>query len=641
MRRSIPTLAVVAVLLTLPLGGGAATAAPFANLDPGAIADLHEEVPVNFVFVGYEPGQVSQSTFLAQLPSQYRSIVRSRLWYGVTEFLGLNYTYDFDVTYTDAAFENSLFAALTGLAKPQSTVDGLPRTLYQEEYNNQQNNILDVGTNYFIDAPTVEKWLIDHAPAGVDTREDTVFFINWWERPDFKFHTYTKFNEPDPDTGYDFGRNRQSRKIIAWGGTTAADEETGLGSRGTHRVWFHDLSAGPDSWNGGWNVDDADIDGDGVLDYRLPPIWEYAQDGFRRASMLSRDLGRLARYSAIDTLFTTSPLYPPALTPPRLPGSINMDLNTYEGWRGVNASQRYQTPALLLSEESELHRVDYTVDQQDVPFLGTKSQQCYSKWLRDEVCYPAYPYPPFANLFLDNALNLDRVRDGGGEYEGLHFNYATETKQSAPFLGFADDNYLDGTQSGVFNFVSPLIVSLGYGLTTTQIHEFGHHISMSHPHDGWDYETRRDFEPTGSLFFAWAGDLTNSMMSYIDLNWDFSQFDHDNFNRFGAAAYITNANAIAEDILADPDSARAADELASADARIGQAKAAMAAHDYLRTFDHAKRAYELVLEGAAEAGVPVEASDNGWTVLPKEPLNERTSRPYAYVDRYIGQRALP
>ena len=64
---------------------------------------------------------------------------------------------------------------------------------------------------------------------GVDTRKDTIYFINWCGRSDFNVHVYTKIDEPDPDTGYNFGVNRDSRKIIAWGGTTADDEENGLG----------------------------------------------------------------------------------------------------------------------------------------------------------------------------------------------------------------------------------------------------------------------------------------------------------------------------------------------------------------------------------------------------------------------------
>ncbi len=42
------------------------------------------------------------------------------------------------------------------------------------------------------------------------------------------------------------------------------------------------------------------------------------------------------------------------------------------------------------------------------------------------------------------------------------------------------------------------------------------------------------------------------MMSYIDLNWDYSQFDLDNANRFQAAAYFKLANAVAADVLASP-----------------------------------------------------------------------------------------
>ena len=41
----------------------------------------------------------------------------------------------------------------------------------------------------------------------------------------------------------------------------------------------------------------------------------------------------------------------------------------------------------------------------------------------------------------------------------------------------------------MFNFVSPAIAE-NYGLTTTMIHEDGHHLAMSHPHDGYDSRDR-------------------------------------------------------------------------------------------------------------------------------------------------------
>ena len=602
--------------------------ASFPHLNPGGLSNLPETVPVNIVFVGYDAPLVNQASFLAALPGTYRPIVRSRYLYGIKEELGLSYTFQYQVTFTNAAWENSFFAALSSLATPQ------PRTLFQDQYNEQIHNVLDVATNHFIDAPSVEKWLIDNAPAGVDTHRNTIFFINWWGRQDFKFHVYTKFGEPDPDTGYDFGVNRQSRKIIAWGGTAPDDEETGLGARGERRVWFHDLSAGPESWTDNWNVDDADVDGDGVADYRLPPIWEYlAAGGYRAASAVTADLARVARFVAIDLLFTSSPLYPPYFSPLRLPASINLDVNTYEGWKGVDASQTYQTPPLVISELTKLHRIPYTIDQQDLAFKQG-ARNCYQLWLNSNSCYPNRPYPGDANLFLYNAFTLDQTRDGGGDYEGMLFNYVTEDNRDSGILGFADDNWVDGTQSGVFSFLTPMIVSLGYGLTTTQIHETGHHIGMSHPHDGWDSELGIDYGPEGDTYFAWSGDESNSIMSYVDLNWDFSQFDRDNFNRFHAAGYIVNANAIAEDVLASPNANLGLAELTAADSEIGLAKASLAAHSYAAVFDHARLAYLHTRAAATLASVNVPGSDNGWAVAAALRGRSPVGREYSHVDRF-------
>jgi hypothetical protein len=197
------------------------------------------------------------------------------------------------------------------------------------------------------------------------------------------------------------------------------------------------------------------------------------------------------------------------------------------------------------------------------------ARRCYELWLADESCAPQTGLPGFANLFAFNAANLDRTKDDTGkvDYELPIFNYSTNDDLAAPFLGFADDNYVDGTQSFVFAFIAPAIVELGYGLTTTLIHEVGHHIGLSHPHDGYDYEDDVDYEDLGPFNFASSGDQSNSMMSYIDLNWDFSQFDRDNMNRFLAAAYTSNANRIAAAVLADPDAAKALGRLRAAAAR--------------------------------------------------------------------------
>ena len=80
--RRLPFLAAMLAATTISTGAAPKT---FNHLNPGGLPDLRETVPVNIVFVGYEPSQVGQSAFLADLPATYQPVVRSRLWYGVIE----------------------------------------------------------------------------------------------------------------------------------------------------------------------------------------------------------------------------------------------------------------------------------------------------------------------------------------------------------------------------------------------------------------------------------------------------------------------------------------------------------------------------------------------------------------------------
>jgi hypothetical protein len=297
----------------------------------------------------------------------------------------------------------------------------------------------------------------------------------------------------------------------------------------------------------------------------------------------------------------------PTAEPPR---TINIDSNTYEGWAGVDASRRYIKPRLLISELQELlrrKRLDY--DNQDLPLTGD-AERCYEQWFLEVPCDPAGEFPAFGNLYLQNTAELARTKDDGNsvDYELPIFNYADDDDQPSP-LGFADDNYVDGTQSYVFAFVSPAIVEAGYGLTTTLIHEVGHHVGLSHPHDGYDSATETHFEPTGDFFFAWLGDYNNSMMSYIDLNWDFSQFDQDNMNRFQTAALVEAANRLAAEALAADRPRMARTALAAADRALGRAEGAFARHDYTGALRWADRAYRLARSGAQAAGVDTDASE--------------------------------
>ena len=90
------------------------------------------------------------------------------------------------------------------------------------------------------------------------------------------------------------------------------------------------------------------------------------------------------------------------------------------------------------------------------------------------------------NLFLVAARNQDEVLDGTPEYEAGLVNWSVGRSRRNPGCsGSRTTTGSNGTQSGVLASSTGSVVA-GYGLTTTMIHEYGHHPSMSHPHDGLD-----------------------------------------------------------------------------------------------------------------------------------------------------------
>jgi hypothetical protein len=613
VRILLRVLLFVVLLLLILAPAVAAKAGPsggsppaLTTLQPGGFQTISQDLTVNVVFVGYERGagdrDLDEGAFMEGLPAGYSTISRYPALYGLASGLGLDFTYDYNLVYAGAAFEDAFFDYLDSIATDK------PLTVFQSDYNGQAAHSVDVTDNCWIDAPKVEKWLALHAlpNLGVDTSDYTVFFVNWYGRSDFRFHVYTKTGEVDPDTGYDFGLVRDSRKVIAWGGTTPDDEETGLGS--LHRIWFYDLSAGPESWTDNWNVDVADLDGNGVMDYRMPPVWEYGNTaGYRPFDDLSGDLAKITRYVAVDLLFTTSALYRPAISPPRLPQAIQVDVNVYQADPAADGKQYIYKP-LIDQELGELQPLNAFTTQLDDAAFAARAAEIYIGWLTDVTSFGNRLYGiAFADLFLYHQDQLLRFLDGDGDYEVPLFAYnLTDDLEPGGLLGFADDNWADGTQSYVFAFDTPNYRSLGYGFTTTIIHETGHHLGMSHPHDGYDSETGIDFGPGDDFYYAWAGDECNSIMNYMDLNWDFSQFDRDNMARYLTAVYINQANAILPAIYKSPRAGKAGSLLTSADGSAAEALSAYEGMDYAGAATKAKLAYDTVLAAAAAANVKVE-----------------------------------
>jgi hypothetical protein len=566
------------------------------TLAPGAFREIPQNLTVNVVFVGFPAGSIDTTALTAALPGVYKPIHRYPNFYGLRQFVGNKFNFSYNVVQADPAYADALFSYLGSIAAPQ------PRTLYQDAYNSQSARGATVGQNHWIDAPTAETWLAQHPPAGVNTGNYTVYFINWWGRSDFKFHVYTKTDAPDPDTGYNFGQNRASRKIVAWGGTPPA------GSDPVKRVWFYDFSAGPESWNGNYDITNADVDGDGVPDYRIPAIWDYGNpNGYRAFNDFTGDAAKLVRFVAIDLLFTTSPLYKPAISPPELPGSINVDMTFYQGDPTSDARDYYK-PVLVTQELTALQPHNtFTADVGSRAFTA-RAAQTYLCFFTDHSCYGNRLFGiAFGDLFLYHSDTLLQDLEGNGDYEVPVFGYNVTDDLTGGLLGFADDNWADGTQSYVFAFLSPLLRNFyGYGFTTTTIHEVGHHLGMSHPHDGYDYELDLDYGGAGDFYFSWSGDESNSIMHYLDLSTSFSQFDRDNMNRWMTATYVNQANAVLAAMYKSPRIGQASAALAAADANAALALTRYAAMNYAGAAAAAKAAYVQVLAAAAAIKVKVE-----------------------------------
>jgi len=83
--------------------------------------------------------------------------------------------------------------------------------------------------------------------------------------------------------------------------------------------------------------------------------------------------------------------------------------------------------------------------------------------------------------------------------------------------------------------------TLAYGLTQTTIHEAGHSIGLSHPHDGFSwkfYEAGIPEDSPGEYLF-WLWDFSDTPMTYAISNSKFDQLDKDNMYR-GIASTLLN-----------------------------------------------------------------------------------------------------
>jgi hypothetical protein len=596
----------------------------FRGLEPGEFVVHRQQVPIDIVLIGFTPGQLDQTDLLGVLPETYTPRVRYPQFYGLNgRDTGLEYHFTYSVSRMTRGTEDRFFKYLTQIGRT------IQPTVYQVAYNNQASNVLDVtGPVLDIDAASVEQWLEKNARPRRNGY--TVYFVNWYGRSDFRFHLYTKKDDPDPDTGHNFGA-RQSRGISSWGGTTS-------------RTWFYDFSAGPEYNTSNFVVDTDDLDGDGNEEYRMPPIWEYVPHGYRSPDLLGFDAGLLTRFVAINLLFTTSPLYDPLNASPDPLGRRVVDMTILED---DPASQgiAFLDPAFAQARWKDFQPYyAWKTASRSLPIDAgaKKSLEIFVGNSEEEDCWVPYG-TPFAQLFCYFSTNLGmyvpQYRERDYVIPVIGYNTTEDgLGDQAGLLGFADDNWVDGTQTLVFAFNADFYRELGYGFTGTVIHEVGHHIGMSHPHDGYDAEFDIDYGPGGDLYFAWEGDESDTVMHYLGLTNRFGDHNRDNMYRWETAGYLNWANALAGDILASDRAPYVTLLLIAADTLAARARADFQAWDYASSVHQARAAYALLAEAAELIGVSSQTLAQARMALPASQIEKYVCRPRDLMERAIVGR---
>jgi hypothetical protein len=544
---------------------------------------LKDDLDINIVFVGIDSSRVNTGTIQNLLPKTYKPINRYPTLYGPEnpEYLGIEFKLKYHFKFTSVRFTRDLFSYINSIG-----VLGSP-TQFQESYNSQPGSLVTITENLRIPADQVELWLEKNMYKIGCVEGYTIFFLDGYTKSYLTFHTYF-FDEPDFDTNEQFGL-RDSRQSIAFGGKYG-------------RVWFYDLSAGPEYWSNNW---DPTLYWN-VSEQAKPPIWHY-QVLKKPAKILSTDIGEITRFIATNLLFTPSTLYRPLLA-----SKIHINVVLFENATDADYYGKDWFSAAIVEqvfEDFEPHK-EWKVtfsdrNLMDYPLLN----QIFANWAQDEndnasIYFPGYTsYIDFYIYFFSEVdlktEFLDPAASEWADYTIPVFAYAVTDEQmgvQSGLLGYADDDWTTGIQTFVNAFDTPSTTDLGYGYTATIIHEVGHHVGLSHPHDGYDSELDLDYEPYEYFQFVWTGDEAYTVMGYMSNVGHFSVFDRDTLYRNEAAMYMKAVKQMEKEIIWKNLNRQDWRKIIEALANWNLAMSSFKQMKYFKMVCFALQAYKLMLE---------------------------------------------
>jgi hypothetical protein len=298
------------------------------------------------------------------------------------------------------------------------------------------------------------------------------------------------------------------------------------------------------------------------------------------------------------------------VTAPGLNGSKVVNINMLEDDPASRGTQWISMPFVkkqLTMFEPYYRWQTKLIDRKPIDANAQRAFRIWADILPENDCWNDYG-TTFAELFCFFDINGDDYVPsyGANDYVAAIYSFNTTDENmgdESGLLGFSDDNWVDGTQSYVFTFDTDYYRDLGYGFSTTTVHESGHHFGMSHPHDGYDSETGIDYDSVDGFYFAWSGDESNTIMHYIDLSDEFGQFDQDNMYRWETAGYLNWSSALLAEILANPGAKKVRGYVLDGQWSAARAKDGFNRWYYLSAAYNARRAYDDLSRAAAILGI--------------------------------------
>jgi len=492
-------------------------------IQPGVILTREVPLTIKIVLIGFDPHTIDEH-YLTWRGNVAQTAVNNILSTG--NVTGITYNLSYEFVYSTPELYLGLTKYLKSIQQKKIVYNPWFRATTQ---------------NYFYDADKVENWFVaNNASYGGFPRNGYTFvFANLTNLPsvtEAQLNTENPMNATphyyssrfvDKDLEYQI---RYRDFSIAWGGH--------------NRLWFLDLSAGPEFWT--WSSPEGVPHIPMQLAIDLYKLDVHESYGKQWLTQFLSDYIYDAVLNLAVPVFTYEPIYSQNYrvvvnvidnrtekerkqTPIEKtiqPNLIKQALTDLLPYSNVNVETRLMEAAELPGLQAAI--VENTVTPpSDLAIPRYVDMRPIYRYLQEHLVdfvglvrkdSTEFTVPVFAFAFQ------------GAIYFGYTFKWyvATLKTEEGNFLGISlGDMALIGMNQNDFrrgDYVSPVQLGKGIGFTQVVIHEVGHSLGLMHPHQ-----------------FGYVGDFESSAMSYWAWEYRFSQFDKDAINRAHADQLISQA----------------------------------------------------------------------------------------------------